>query len=95
MASAESWAWARQAREAAVQMLYQWEIGRLSVPEVADSFWRIGDTDVELPERVRERASALVAGTDFLSSGARRPLWSSLHDLQVSQHESRRGDAGA
>jgi transcription termination factor NusB len=56
MASADSWAWARQAREAAVQMLYQWEIGRLSVPEVADSFWRIGDTDVELPEpRARAR----------------------------------------
>ena len=54
---------AHQAREAAIQMLYQWEVGRLSVPDVADSFWRIGDTPAVLPERVRERASALVRGT--------------------------------
>ena len=52
-----------QAREAAIQMLYQWEVGRLSVPDVADSFWRIGDAPAVLPERVRERASALVRGT--------------------------------
>jgi transcription termination factor NusB len=63
MSSPDGWQWARQAREAAIQMLYQWEIGRLSVPEVADSFWRIGESDGELPERVRERASSLVAGT--------------------------------
>jgi N utilization substance protein B len=54
---------ARQAREAAVQMLYQWEVGRLSVPDVADSFWRIGDAPATLPERVRERAASLVRGT--------------------------------
>jgi N utilization substance protein B len=58
------WEWARQARELAVQMLYQWEVGRLSVAEVADSFWRVG----EIPEssvapRVRARARALMAGT--------------------------------
>ena len=52
-----------QAREAAIQMLYQWEVGRLSVPDVADSFWRIGDAPAVLPERVRDRASALVRGT--------------------------------
>jgi N utilization substance protein B len=54
---------ARQAREAAIQMLYQWEVGRLTVPDVAESFWRIGDAPAALPERVRERAAALVQGT--------------------------------
>jgi N utilization substance protein B len=63
MASADPWAWAHEAREAAIQMLYQWEIGRLTVPEVADSFWRIGEVDPPLSDRIRERASALVAGT--------------------------------
>jgi transcription antitermination protein NusB len=58
-----AWDWARQAREAAIQMLYQWEVGRLSVPEVADSFWRIGETEDAIPERARDRAAALVAGT--------------------------------
>lgn len=62
MSERAAWEGARQAREAAIQMLYQWEVGRLSVPEVADSFWRIGEPP-EIPERVRERASALVAGT--------------------------------
>ncbi len=58
-----SWDWARRSREAAVQMLYQWEVGRLAVSEVADSFWRIGDVDDDMPERVRQRARALVDGT--------------------------------
>jgi transcription antitermination protein NusB len=57
------WQWARQAREAAIQMLYQWEVGRLTVPEVAQTFWRIGEVDESIPERARERATALVAGT--------------------------------
>jgi N utilization substance protein B len=29
----------RQAREAAVQMLYQWEVGRSTMAEVVDTFW--------------------------------------------------------
>jgi transcription antitermination protein NusB len=59
-----NWGWARQARAAAIQMLYQWEVGRLSLPEVADSFWRIGDTsDEPVSERARARAAELVAGT--------------------------------
>jgi transcription antitermination protein NusB len=61
--AATGWHWARQARDAAVQMLYQWEVGRLTVPEVADSFWRIGEIDETIPERARERAAELVRGT--------------------------------
>jgi N utilization substance protein B len=60
--TAGAWDWARQARIAAIQMLYQWEIGRLSVEEVADSFWRIGDAE-PASQRVQDRARTLVAGT--------------------------------
>jgi len=57
------WHWARQARDVAVQMLYQWEVGRASASEVAESFWRIGEIDETISERVRERAQELVRGT--------------------------------
>lgn len=58
-----SWQWAREAREAAIQMLYQWEVGRLSIPEVAQTFWRMGEPGADLPDKVRDRAAALVSGT--------------------------------
>ena len=61
--SGATWHWARQSRDVAIQMLYQWEVGRLSVPEVADSFWRIGEADESVPDRARERAAELVRGT--------------------------------
>ena len=61
--AASPWHWARQAREAALQMLYQWEVGRLSIPEVAQTFWRIGEIDPALSDRARARATSLVAGT--------------------------------
>ena len=61
--SADGWQWARQARDVAIQMLYQWEVGRLTVPEVAESFWRIGERDETIPERAQERAAELVRGT--------------------------------
>lgn len=60
----ESWGWAHRARELAVQMLYQGEVGRLSVPEVAQSFWRIGDIDEQaVEERARQLAHRLAGGT--------------------------------
>ena len=63
MTAGGGWNWARQARVAAIQMLYQWEVGRLTVPEVAESFWRIAAIDGDTPTaRVRTRAEALVAG---------------------------------
>ncbi len=61
--SGTGWQWARQSRDVAIQMLYQWEVGRLSVTEVAESFWRIGEIDESIPERARERAAELVRGT--------------------------------
>ena len=57
------WEWARQGRAAALQMLYQWEVGRLSVPEVAQTFWRIGEVETPPSDRARELAARLTAGT--------------------------------
>ena len=52
-----------QAREAAVQMLYQWEVGRSTVDEVLDSYWNhdSGSTPL-LSEDLRVFAAGLMRG---------------------------------
>lgn len=51
------------AREAAVQMLYQWEIGKLSMVEVMATYWTPGLAAEEPPgEELREFATALTSG---------------------------------
>ena len=49
-----------RAREAAVQMLYQWEIGRDPIDEVLASFW--SHSSSPLPEDLREFAATLARG---------------------------------
>jgi transcription antitermination protein NusB len=52
-----------RAREAAVQMLYQWEVGRASMPEVLQTFWLYDQTSAEsLPEDHRAFATTLAEG---------------------------------
>lgn len=52
-----------QAREAALQMLYQWEVGRQSMAEVGETFWLHDDEATALPpEGVRDRATRLAEG---------------------------------
>ena len=53
----------RRAREAALQMLYQWEVGRTSAQEAITTYWPTHDADRELPEPLREFANELVRGT--------------------------------
>jgi N utilization substance protein B len=54
----------RRAREAALQMLYQAEVGNLSLPVVRTTFWDVGaDEPVVPPERVRAFAERLVERT--------------------------------
>ena len=61
---------ARQAKEsrhsariAALQMLYQWEIGRLSMAEVRQTFWTHTPDDVEpLSEELRAFTATLADG---------------------------------
>lgn len=49
-------------REIAVQMLYQWEVGRLSIFEVRQTFWTGPSADETVPEADRVFATALVDG---------------------------------
>lgn len=52
-----------RAREAAVQMLYQWEVGRASMHEVRQTFWLHEDPGLEaLSEAHRGFAEALANG---------------------------------
>ena len=52
-----------QAREAAVQMLYQWEVGKQSMLEVMQSYWTPGLTpDAPLSDDLRQFAMRLANG---------------------------------
>ena len=52
-----------RAREAALQMLYQWEVGRLSMVEVRQTFWSHDDeTRAPLGDELRAFAMALADG---------------------------------
>jgi transcription antitermination protein NusB len=51
-----------RAREAALQMLYQWEVGRVSMFEVRQTFWAQAETDHALPEELRAFATSLAEG---------------------------------
>ena len=52
-----------QARQAALQMLYQWEVGRLSMFEVRQTFWtHAADTHEPLSEELRAFATRLADG---------------------------------
>src|SRR5215207_31167 len=49
-------------REAALQMLYQWEVGRLSMTEVRDTHWSMEDPRDATAAEVREFAVRLADG---------------------------------
>ena len=52
-----------RAREAAIQMLYQWEVGRLSMPEVRQTFWSHDDEAADpLSAELRAFAMSLAEG---------------------------------
>ncbi len=49
----------RTARECALQMLYQYDIGKQPIDEILDMFWEMN----EHPKKVREFANELVEGS--------------------------------
>ena len=53
----------RRAREAALQMLYQWEIGRTSPGDTILTYWPAHEDAEPLAGEHREFANALVRGT--------------------------------
>ena len=52
-----------RAREAAVQMLYQWEVGRVSIHEVLQTFWSHPPEGSPLTDDLRTFATSLATGT--------------------------------
>jgi N utilization substance protein B len=63
-----------RAREAALQILYQWEIGKGEVSQVAESFFRLQWPNANpAPDALREFASALATDT-VTELGAIDPL---------------------
>jgi transcription antitermination protein NusB len=52
-----------RAREAAVQMLYQWEVGRVSIDDVLQTFWNHPPEGTPLTEDLRTFATSLAKGT--------------------------------
>ncbi len=53
-----------RAREAALQMLYQWEVGRADLDEVLHGYWAIDRPgQAPVPETLRPFADGLVVGT--------------------------------
>jgi N utilization substance protein B len=52
-----------RAREAAVQMLYQWEIGRVPMDTVRETFWSHAPEGTPLTEELRAFATSLATGT--------------------------------
>ena len=53
----------RRAREAALQMLYQSEVGRAGAYEAIATYWPAHDSGHDVPEALREFANGLVRGT--------------------------------
>ena len=53
----------RAAREAALRMLYQWEVGRTGADEAIVTYWPARDLEEQLSESLREFANSLVRGT--------------------------------
>lgn len=51
-----------RAREAAVQMLYQWEVGRLPMADVGQTFWTGPAVTEPMGDQLRAFATALAAG---------------------------------
>jgi N utilization substance protein B len=52
-----------RAREAALQMLYQWEVGRIGAYEAVATYWPLQDPESKVSDGLREFANALVKGT--------------------------------
>ena len=51
-----------RARESALQMLYQWEVGRTPIEEVCQTFWTGGPAGAPPAESIRTFATSLASG---------------------------------
>jgi N utilization substance protein B len=51
-----------RSREAALQMLYQWEVGRVSMADVARTFWPLAEVDAKADGERQAFATRLAEG---------------------------------
>jgi transcription antitermination protein NusB len=75
----------RRAREAALQMLYQWEIGRVSPGDTILTYWSARDQAEDVGDRHREFANALLRGTTGRVEEIDRLLGSSAQNWRVER----------
>jgi transcription antitermination protein NusB len=74
-----------RAREAALQMLYQSEIGRAGAYETIATYWPANDPDGEVDEELREFANGLVRGTLDRVPELDRRLSAHTHNWRVER----------
>ena len=74
-----------RAREAALQMLYQGEVGRTGVYEAIATYWPARDADEALPDDAREFANDLVRGTTARLSDIDRLLAAHAQNWRVER----------
>ena len=74
-----------RAREAALQMLYQWEVGRASAHEAIVTYWPARDRDEVLPEELQTFANGLVRGTIDRVAEIDRLLAARTHNWRVER----------
>ena len=74
-----------RAREAALQMLYQWEVGRASAHEAIVTYWPSRDRDEVLPEELQTFANGLVRGTIDRVAEIDRLLAARTHNWRVER----------
>lgn len=74
-----------RAREAALQMLYQWEVGRASAHEAIVTYWPSRDRDEVLPDELQTFANGLVRGTIDRVAEIDRLLAARTHNWRVER----------
>ncbi len=74
-----------RAREAALQMLYQSEIGRAGVPETILTFWPASDPGGEIDEDLRTFANRLVKDTSGRVEEIDRLIGAHAHNWRIER----------
>jgi N utilization substance protein B len=75
----------RRAREAALQMLYQSEVGRSSARETIATYWPANDPDNEVAQDLREFANTIVRETLERLESIDRLLAANAHNWRIER----------
>jgi N utilization substance protein B len=75
----------RRAREAALQMLYQSEVGRTGAGEAIATYWPANDPEAEVGDELRGFANGLVEGTVGRLAEIDRLLAAHTHNWRIER----------